>query len=152
MTFLWPGIRKQNQDFVQGLRCNLPIQNFNGIVAEDSDIGQASLFQVQQQTADARAVNLDSQVVALGMRLGQIGQVIAVAEADLQGEGCPPAEHGSRIQRYGLKGQSEPGPEGIERSLLGFGNPAAPHHEGADGAGVFNIRQVTSGGPCGDQS
>jgi len=45
VPFLRPGVRKQNQDFVQSLRRNLLCQNFNCIVADDPDIGQLPLLQ-----------------------------------------------------------------------------------------------------------
>ena len=53
VPLLRPGVRKQDQDFVQCLRCNLVCQNFNCIVADDPDMGQLALFETQQQAADA---------------------------------------------------------------------------------------------------
>ncbi len=87
MAFLVPGIRKQDDDLGQTLRCNLVCQNFDGIVADDFCIAQLPVFEAQHQAAHARTMHFDAQVVALGVRGRLVGEVVAVAEADLEGDG-----------------------------------------------------------------
>jgi hypothetical protein len=129
VPFLWPGVRKQNQDFVQGLRCNLVRQNFNCIVADDSDVRQLPLFEAQQQAAHARPVNLDAQIVALRVHPCLGNEVVTVTEADLESDGSAAAEGRIEIEGRWLEGDAVPRPEGVECALLCFRDPAASHHE-----------------------
>jgi hypothetical protein len=129
VPFLGPGVGKQNQDFVQSLRCNLVRQNFNCIVAEDSDMRQLPLFEAQQQAAHAGPVNLDAEIVALRVH-GCLGnEVVAVTETNLEGDGSAASKGRIEVEGRRLEGNAVPRPEGIECALLCFRDPAASHHK-----------------------
>ena len=106
-----PRVGKQDQDFVQSLRCNLVCQNFNCIVADDPDMGQLALLQTQQQAADAGPMNLDAQVVAFRVDRCLGSEIVAVAETDLERDGGAAAEERIEIQKVWLKVDAVPRPE-----------------------------------------
>jgi hypothetical protein len=111
------------------LRCNLLRQNVNCIVADDPDMRQLPLFEIQQQAPDAGPMNLDAQIVALRVHPCLGSEVVAVAEADLERDGSTAAEGRIEIEVRWLEGDAVPRPEGIECALLGFRDPPASHHE-----------------------
>src|SRR5882757_6607415 len=92
-------------------------------------------------------MNFDAQVVALRVRACLGSEVVAVTETDLERNGRGATESRGEIQVRRLEGDPVPRPEGIECALLCFRDPAAAHHERADGAGMFDGAQSYIGRP-----
>ena len=71
---------------------------------------------------------LDARVAEENKQPGTLAEV-AVAEADLQGDGRGPAEHRLKIKRFRSVFDAEPGPERFECALLCFRDGAPQDHE-----------------------
>ena len=97
----------------------------------------------EHQPADAGAMHFDAEIVALRMRGGERGQVLAVAEADLDDARRAAAEQRIEIQRLRLELDAVLRPQQIERALLRVGDAPGARDEGADGVG--DARRSTCG-------
>ena len=75
----------------------------------------------QQRAADARAVHLDPEVVAAGMRLGQRHEVLAVTEADLERARRAAPERGGQLERSRTEIDAVLRPQRRERALAAGG-------------------------------
>jgi hypothetical protein len=60
----------------------------------------AARLREHQQMPHARPMHFDAEVVALGMRLREIRQVLAIAEADLERARRVASEQRGEVQRH----------------------------------------------------
>jgi len=84
---------------VHGLGRDLPLEHLDCVVTDDAYVREPPLLEPEQQPADARTMHLDAEKVAPGMRARQRQQVVAVAEADLDGERCVAAEQRADLEQ-----------------------------------------------------
>ena len=139
MALLWPGIRKEHEDLLQRRRRQLLLQYLHRVVADDAHVAQRRRLQRQQQPADAGAVDLDTQKVALRVRGREPQQVVAVAEADLRAQRrqLPKSAAGSS----GAAANSTPyfgHSSASARCCAGVMRPGA-RNEGANRARMFDL-------------
>ena len=120
-------------------------ENLDGVLHQQAHVGESALLDAQQAVADARHVYLGAEEVPLGRLSGHADQRVAVAEADLEGAWCVPAEEGAQVQRSpGLDAKARP--HFGQRALLGFRLPPGAADEAAHGAGlVAEIGRVRHG-------
>jgi hypothetical protein len=104
-------------------------QDFNGIVADDPRVVRLPFFQAQHEVPDTRAMNLDTEKVAVGVGRCLGSEVVTVTETDLQGDGRGSPEGCVEIEGRRFKGDAEFGPQKLQRSLLCFRDPTASHHK-----------------------
>src|SRR5450755_4370631 len=103
MTLFGPGIREENEHFIQAIKRNLLLQYRDRVVTDDAHIGEPALLNPHEQSSHARAVDFDAEVVALRMRCCQRRQMIAIAEADFDNAWRPPAEEGVKVEDLRLE-------------------------------------------------
>ena len=139
VALLGPGIGEQDQELVEEAARDLLLEHLDRVVADEAHVAERRLLQPEQQPADTRAVHLDADEVALRVRRGERQQVLAVAEADLQGARRLAAEQGPGAER--LRRELHPvfRPQLPECAFLGLGDAPGAGHEGADGAGMLGL-------------
>src|SRR3984893_10682660 len=152
VALLRPGIREQDQDLVHGPRGDLPLEHLDRVVTDDAYVREPPLLEPEQQPADPRTMHLDAEKVPPGMRARERQQVVAVAEADLDGERCVAAEQRADLERLHPGRDAVLRPQRRERALLRQRrggrarrrgrDPAAAGHEGADRAWMFGPGHV----------
>ena len=132
VALLVPGVGKKQIDALQtGLGQHVG-EYLDGIVADHADVFAAVLVEFEQQVADARAVDLDADVVALGMALRHLGQAITVAEADLDEHRLVVAEQGREIKRRILEVDAPAWLQRRECAPLSGSQAAFAQHVAAD--------------------
>jgi hypothetical protein len=73
-------------------RRDLFAQHLDRVVRADAHIREVVSGGQQEQVPDARAMDLDTEIVAPGMGTGERCQVFAVAESDLERARCGASE------------------------------------------------------------
>jgi small-conductance mechanosensitive channel len=126
-----PGVGEEQQDPVQAVIVDTAVQHVDRVITENAHIVQVVLGNGFQQPADAGAVNLDADEIAVRLRAGHGREVRAVAESDFQRERRPTAESGRRIESL-LCRQAVARPQFVESLLLAGGQPAFAADKGAD--------------------
>ena len=135
VALLGPGIRKEQIDPRQAGGCQAGIQQVHGVLAHQAQVVQAPPFDLKQQVANAGAMDLDAEVIVLGMARGDLRQGLAITEADFQIDGLVVAKQGRQVEgltRGPLDAVARP--ELGAGALLGLGQPALTQHKAADGA------------------
>src|SRR6185503_4390043 len=141
VALLVPGIGKQHQYLVETCRRQLVAEHFDRVVCADAQVGQLAALRQHEQVTDTGTMHLDAEIVALGMRGGERGQVFAVAKADLQRARCPPAEQRIERQRRRRVVDAVTRPEILECARLADGHAAGAHDEAANRAMRFLVRR-----------
>src|SRR5215472_2336255 len=146
MALLGPGVGKENQDLRETARRDLPLEHFDRVVADDADVARAVALEREQQAADAGTMHLDAEIVAPGMRARERGEVLAVAEADLERAGGLAAEELPRVERLVPVLDAVLRPQLPERALLCRSDAPCTRDERADRAwmrGIGHGRDLT---------
>jgi hypothetical protein len=81
------------------------------------------------------------------MRGCLVGEVVAIAKADLESDGGCPTKGCIEVEQGGIEVNAIPGPQMLQRSLLCLRDPASAHHKRADGTGMFDLSHVRSKEP-----
>lgn len=118
VTLLWPGIGKEDQDFVQAGTVEVTVQHLHGVAADYPHVAKSSLFELQQQPTHARPMHFDAEEIFRRMCRREREQVVAVAEPDL---GDPPgtaAKERIEVEQRGARLDAVPRPKLFERPLL----------------------------------
>jgi len=142
MTLLGPWVREKNEYLIKGTCRDLRRQHLDGVTADDAHIGERMGLEAEQQMPDARAVYLNAEVVALGMRARKRTQVLTVAKANFQDPRCGAPEEHIKIKR--LRGELNPEarPQLRERALLTHGDAPGAGHERAYRASTGSVRRL----------
>jgi len=83
-----PGIGEEDVNASQASRRKHVAQHFDGVMLDDTDVGEAALAELLQQRADARGVDLDAEVVVFGMGGSKSRPALRHAEADFKDARC----------------------------------------------------------------
>src|SRR6267378_3316167 len=145
VALLRPGIRKQHQDLVHAVRGDLPLEDLDRVVTDDAHVREPPLLEPEQQPADPGAMDLDTQEIPPGMRGRERQQVLAVAEADLDGARGVAPEQRLGLEPLGPERDAVLRPQRAQCTLLRRRDPAAAGHEGADRAWVFGRGHLLDG-------
>ena len=127
MTRLGPGIRKQQLQLVQAVRCDLALQHLDRIVRDEAQVRCADFGGLQQQMSNAGTMHLDAQEVAPGCRECPFEQVIPVAEADLQRSRRAASKELIEVEQPWSELDAKPRPIQLQGALLGIGDAPRAH-------------------------
>src|SRR6267143_591866 len=75
-------------------------------VTDDAYVRQPPLLEPEQQPPDARTMHLDAEKIPRRVRGRERQQVVAVAEADLDGAGCVAAEQRAHLEHLHPEGDA----------------------------------------------
>ena len=134
MPLLVPGIGKVDAHLGQRGVGDITLQHLDRIVVVDAHVGRAVIRQRVEQAADAGAVHLDADEVALRLVARGKAQRLAVAEADFQHPLGGATERGIEIARRAGRLQPVARPVFGKGTLLRRGQPALAQHVAADRA------------------
>ncbi len=110
MTLLVPGIRKKDEHFVDARIRKSESKYFDGVMRDDTHIGEIRCRAILQQTSDAGPVHFDAKIVDLRIGARQRTDHLANAESDLHATRRMPAECGIQVQRFLLEVDAESRP------------------------------------------
>ena len=137
---LWPGIWKINQHFVEIIRDETRRQHFHGVMADDSQIAKIERLRSEEAVSDARFVDLEAEIIALGMAAGHRDQRIAIAKADFQRSWSNSPENIGKVNAAAVELDSVAWPKFSDCACLSNGLPAAASHERANRSRVIRLR------------
>ena len=138
VTLLRPGVGKEDEDLLQPLRGDLLPEHLDRIVADDAHVRERARLEAEQHPPDSRAMHLDAQEIPARISGGEGEQVLAVAEADLEGTRRLAPERRERLERARGEFDPESRPQLGERTLLCRRDAPGAGHERADRARVFD--------------
>ena len=99
------------------------LEHFHRIMTNNAHVGELRGFRRQHDAADAGPMNFDAEIIPFRMRGSERGQILAVAEADLDHARRAAAEQCIEVESPGaveLHAILRPG--FFERALLRFGD------------------------------
>src|SRR4029077_12540661 len=142
MALLRPGVRKEDENFLQPPRWDLVREHLHRIVADDADVGEMLRLERAQQASDACAMHLYAEEVPFGMGERERAQVRAVAKADLERAWGIAAVDRDRLEPRGREFDAVFRPQLCKRALLRFGDTPRAGHKRADGARMIGGRHL----------
>lgn len=144
VLFLVPRIGKEQHGSGQGV-VGQGLEDLNGVVTHRAQVVEIQLLCPQQQMTHAWAMDLDAEIVTLGVLPGERGQGFAVTETDLDPQRMIVAESLSEIQHAVPRKVDAPTrPKFFEGALLAGGQASFAQDEAADTSMVgirFNHRR-----------
>ena len=143
VTLLVPGIREEDQHFVERIGREIPLEQFDSVVAGHAQVAQAGLLGAQHQMAHSGSMHFDAEEIALWLRRGKCFEVVAVAKTYLENTRRDTAENPVQIKLRRLRAlargcawiQPVARPEFLQCAVLRIGDPACAQHETADRSG-----------------
>ncbi len=125
MTFLGPGVGKQNPDFTDRVRTYLLLQYLDGIVTGNADVRQLLLLEQPQKPAHTRTMDFDAEVVPLGVRGCEDREMVSVTEPYLDAAVRPTPKDGVQLEKFWFECNPVLGPERFEGAQLRIRDPSA---------------------------
>ena len=132
VPLLGPGVREQDEDLVHGAGWDLLLEHLDRVMADEAHVVQLPGLKRQHHAADAGAVHLDPEEVALRIRGGEVEQVVPIAEADLDRARGGTPEQRSGIEQRGREFHPVLGPQLLQRALLGGRDAPGANDKGTD--------------------
>lgn len=134
MPSFWPGVGKKEIHPHEARPFESLFQDLDGVMAAEPQISEPAPFDFHQQMTHAWAMNLDAEVVSLGMACRHFGQSFTVPETDLQVDRPRIAEQRPEIHeltRFPVDAEARP--QILESAFLSKGDPALAKHIATDG-------------------
>ena len=104
----------------------------NCVVLDQAEVRNALSIHLEQAMPNTRFVNLDSQVIQIGILLSLLDQRFTVAKADLEDARSLAAEQGCQIEWGGRIIDAIPRPEFSQGTPLRCSHPAPAPYEAAN--------------------
>src|SRR5256885_10806412 len=137
MALLRAGVGKEYVHAVQRVRSDHVLYHLDRVVLDDAQVLEMQLGDAFQQAADARGMDLDSEIVVLGMFPRDRRGGLAHAETDFEDPRRRAAEHAVQVERDRREGYAVDGQQLGVGAALGSGNAALAQDEASDLAPVF---------------
>ena len=151
-----PRIRKQQIDALEAGFGEHFGEYLDGIMVNHAHVLATGLSELEQQVADTRTVDLDADVITLGVEARHLCQALPVTETDLDIDRVVVAEQRGEIERLVLKIDAPPRPQGVKGALLAGCQAALTQHVAADlpmrSVGCSAVHALTCSGLCTAQS
>ncbi len=101
MALLRPGVGKEYVHAVQSVRGDHVLHHLDRVVLDDAQVREMQIGDAFQETADAGRMDFDSEIVVLGMFLGDRRGGLAHPETDFEDPGRRAAEQAVKVQSGG---------------------------------------------------
>jgi len=103
VALFMPRVRKEHEHLIEGRIRNPGAQHFDGVVADDTQVTERRLIGAQEQSADARSMHLDAQIIVIGIVLRQAPNHFTDPETDLETAPRLASEDGVQVQGRTVK-------------------------------------------------
>ena len=113
-------------------------EHLNSVVINQPQVGDAGVLGPEHAMTNPRFVNLDAQEVLVWCCGGLLDECLAVAETDLEYDGCRAPEQGREIQWFRSVFQAITRPKRLKGALLRRRNTPGSADEAADCAFVWS--------------